>query len=92
MPGSPSTAGLVRAFSRELARAGGLLSPDYLESGLSLGEARCLYELGAPGGRTVSALAEGLGLDLGYVSRVVSRLAAQGLATKRAEAGDARAR
>src|SRR5262249_16899734 len=35
---------------------------------------------------------EGLGLDLGYVSGVVSRLAAQGLATKRAEAGDARAR
>ncbi len=92
MRGSTSTAGLVRAFSRELARAGGLLSPDYLESGLSLGEARCLYELGCPGGLTVSALAEGLGLDLGYVSRVVSRLAAQGLATKRADSGDARSR
>ena len=26
---------LVRAFSRELARAGGLLSPDYLASGMS---------------------------------------------------------
>src|SRR5262245_17910561 len=46
-PSSPAAAiPLVRAFSRELARAGGLLSPDYLASGMSLGEARCLYDLG----------------------------------------------
>jgi DNA-binding MarR family transcriptional regulator/predicted N-acetyltransferase YhbS len=92
MRGSTSNAGLVRAFSRELARAGGLLSPDYLESGLSLGEARCLYELGQAAGLAVSALADALGLDLGYVSRVVSRLAAQRLVTKRAEGGDGRSR
>jgi len=85
---------LVRAFSRELARAGGLLSPDYLASGMSLGEARCLYELGHTGldGFEISALAERLELDLGYVSRAVSRLAERGLATKRVSAGDARAR
>lgn len=83
---------LVRAFSRELARAGGLLSPDYLASGLSLGEVRCLYELGHAEGFEISALAGRLDLDLGYVSRAVSRLAARGLVTKRVAPGDARAR
>src|SRR5438552_12478500 len=83
---------LVRAFSRELARAGGLLSPDYLASGMSLGEARCLYELGHAEGFDLSALSARLELDLGYVSRAVSRLVQRGLVTKRVSAADARAR
>jgi DNA-binding MarR family transcriptional regulator/GNAT superfamily N-acetyltransferase len=83
---------LVRGFSRELARAGGLLSPDYLESGFSLGEVRCLYEIGHSDGLGISSLATRLGLDLGYVSRVVSRLVAQGLATKTTGGADRRAR
>ena len=83
---------LLRAFSRELARAGGLLSPDYLASGLTVGEARCLYELGHAGGLEVSALAACVDLDLGHVSRVVSRLAARGLVAKRVGTRDARAR
>jgi DNA-binding MarR family transcriptional regulator/GNAT superfamily N-acetyltransferase len=83
---------LVRAFSRELAREGGLLSPDYLESGLSVGEARCLYELGHADEIEVSALADRLDLDLGYTSRVVSRLVTRRLASKRALPGDGRSR
>lgn len=83
---------LVRAFGREFARAGGLLSPDYLESGLSLGEARCLYEIGRSSGIELSAVAERVDLDLGYVSRAVSRLAARKLVTKRVAARDSRAR
>ena len=82
----------MRAFSRELSRAGGLLSPDYLASGLTVGEARCLYELGHAAGLEVSALAERLDLDLGHVSRVVSRLVQRGLVSKRVSAEDARAR
>ena len=83
---------LVRAFSRELARAGGLLSPDYLASGMSLGEARCLYELGHSDGFDLSALAAQLDLDLGYVSRAVSRLVQRGLVNKRVGAADGRSR
>ncbi|APR80202.1 Acetyltransferase [Minicystis rosea] len=86
-----SNARLVRAFSRDFARVGGLLSPDYLDSGLSLGEARCLYELGQVDGITISALAQELGLDLGYVSRALSRLVAQRLAAKHVEKRDRRA-
>jgi ribosomal protein S18 acetylase RimI-like enzyme len=59
---------------------------------MSLGEARCLWELGHTDGFEISALAGRLDLDLGYVSRAVSRLATQGLVTKRVAAGDARAR
>jgi len=95
MPRSPTVSTavpLVRAFSRELARVGGLLSPDFLSSGMSLGEARCLYELGHADGFELSALAERLDLDLGYVSRAVSRLAARRLVTKRVSPSDARAR
>jgi DNA-binding MarR family transcriptional regulator/GNAT superfamily N-acetyltransferase len=92
-PSLPASAmPLVRAFSRELARAGGLLSPDYLASGLTVGEARCLYELGHADGLEISALAACVDLDLGHVSRVVSRLAARGLVAKRVGARDARAR
>jgi DNA-binding MarR family transcriptional regulator/GNAT superfamily N-acetyltransferase len=83
---------LVRTLSRELARAGGLLSPDYLASGMSLGEARCLYELGHSTGFEVSELAARLDLDLGYVSRVVSRLSERGLVSKRVGRRDPRAR
>jgi DNA-binding MarR family transcriptional regulator/ribosomal protein S18 acetylase RimI-like enzyme len=91
-PAAQAATPLVRAFSREIARVGGLLSPDYLSSGMSLGEARCLYELGHGDGLELSALAERLDLDLGYVSRAVSRLAARRLVTKRVAASDARAR
>ncbi|HEU4735233.1 MAG TPA: helix-turn-helix domain-containing protein, partial [Kofleriaceae bacterium] len=90
-PVRPAATSLLRAFSRELARAGGLLSPDYLASGMSLCEARCLYELGHSEGLEVSALAGRLDLDLGYISRVVSRLAARGLVSKQIAASDARA-
>lgn len=83
---------LLRAFTRELSRAGGLLSPDYLASGLTVGEARCLYELGHADGLEVSVLAERLDLDVGHVSRVVSRLVERGLVSKRVSAEDARAR
>lgn len=92
MPRGRAATPLVRAFSRELARAGGLLSPDYLASGMSLGEARCLYELGHSDGFEISALAARLDLDLGYVSRAVSRLAERGLVSKRVGRRDARAR
>src|SRR5713101_5033673 len=74
---------LVRAFGREFAIAGGLLAADYLDSGLSLGEARCLYELGLSPGLSPSELAARLSLDLGYVSRVLTRLVDSGLAQKR---------
>jgi DNA-binding MarR family transcriptional regulator/GNAT superfamily N-acetyltransferase len=88
----PAATPLVRAFSRELARAGGLLAPDFLGSGMTLGEARCLYELGHSDDMPVSALAARLELDLGYVSRTVSRLAQRGLVSKRVGRSDARAR
>lgn len=92
VPASTPATPLVRAFGREFARAGGLLSPDYLESGLSLSEARCLYEIGHASDIELSEVAERVDLDLGYVSRAVSRLAARKLVTKQVAARDSRAR
>lgn len=91
-PASHAATPLLRAFQRELARTGGLLSPNYLASGMTLGEARCLYEIGQADGLEISALAERLALDLGHISRVVSRLVERKLATKRVHRDDARAR
>lgn len=79
-----------RAFSRELAREGDLLSPDYLGSGLTLASARCVFEIGATSGISLTALARSLRLDLGYVSRVVARLEQRSLVRKRSDAADGR--
>jgi DNA-binding MarR family transcriptional regulator/GNAT superfamily N-acetyltransferase len=91
-PPSHAATPLLRAFQRELARTGGLLSPNYLASGLTLGEARCLFEIGHADGLEISALAAQLDLDLGHISRVVSRLVARRLVAKRISKHDARAR
>jgi DNA-binding MarR family transcriptional regulator/GNAT superfamily N-acetyltransferase len=82
----------LRALSRELAKVSGLLSPDLLGSGLSLCEARCLFELGQTEGVSVSALAATLELDLGYISRIVSRLCGTGFIIKIPDDRDRRAR
>jgi len=73
---------LIRQFGREFARAGGLLSADFLTSGLSLGEVRCLYEIGHASDLELSHLAVTLDLDLGYVSRILKRLHADKLVRK----------
>jgi DNA-binding MarR family transcriptional regulator/N-acetylglutamate synthase-like GNAT family acetyltransferase len=82
----------LRALSRELAKVSGLLSPDLLGSGLTLCEARCLFELGQTEGISVSALATTLELDLGYVSRITSHLCSGGFLSKIPDAQDRRAK
>jgi DNA-binding MarR family transcriptional regulator len=85
-------AALLRRFGRELASAGGLLAQNFLGSDLTLGGARCLYEIGAAGELSVSAVADRCDLDLGYVSRVVSQLAHRRLVEKARSSDDGRAR
>ncbi len=82
----------VRAFNRDYTRAAGLIAEGLLETPFSLTEARVLYELGAGDSRPTAALRSELGLDAGYLSRVVSRLEGRGLITKRPSPADARAR
>jgi DNA-binding MarR family transcriptional regulator/GNAT superfamily N-acetyltransferase len=81
----------VRRFNRLIAQRIGALEVNYLRRGRPLGEARLIFETGADGVE-VRALRNKLGLDSGYLSRLMRSLKAQGLITVKQEPGDDRRR
>lgn len=81
----------VRSFNRAVTRRIGVLSDDYLGRGRPLGESRLLFEIGRDGA-DVADLRARLGLDSGYLSRLLRALEAQGLVASRRAAGDGRRR
>lgn len=81
----------VRLFNRTVTRRIGALSNSYLDSGRPLAEARLLFEIGREGA-TVRDLRSRLGLDSGYLSRLLRLLEAAGLVATGRAAGDARVR
>ena len=68
----------VRRFNREVAGRIGALSDHFLGRARPMGEARTLWEIG-PDGIDVRALRAILGLDSGYLSRVLRSLERQHL-------------
>lgn len=72
----------LRSFNRFYTRVLGLFDPRLLGSGQTLLEARVLYEIWRGDGPSSADLARLLGVDRGQLSRVVSRLAGQGLLRK----------
>jgi GNAT superfamily N-acetyltransferase/DNA-binding MarR family transcriptional regulator len=70
----------VRRFNRTVTQRVGALDDEYMARGRPLGQARLLWEIG-PGGTEVAALRARLGLDSGYLSRLLRTLEADGLAT-----------
>jgi len=80
----------VRRFNRFYTAALGLLDRAHLGSPFSLAETRVLYELAHREDVTASVLAAELGLDPGYLSRILGRLGRFGLVERAAVAGDAR--
>ena len=81
----------VRRFNRLVTRRVGALDAGYLGRGRPLGQARLLFEIGIEG-VDVRALRTTLGLDSGYVSRLLRSLTAQGLIEVARQDGDARVR
>jgi DNA-binding MarR family transcriptional regulator/GNAT superfamily N-acetyltransferase len=83
----------VRQFNRFYTRRIGVLQGGLLKSPYSLTEVRVMYELAHWPGRekpTASGLGSVLGLDAGYLSRILQRFRKQGLIDTEASKGDAR--
>lgn len=80
----------VRSFNRFYTRRIGVLQDRMLGSEFSLTELRVLYELSSRGAARASDLRSDLGLNAGYLSRVIASLEARGLLQKSPNPEDAR--
>src|SRR5215203_6481100 len=84
--------GAVRRFNQFWTRQIGVLREGYLESEFSLAEVRVLYELANREETTAGELGEELGLDAGYLSRILRGFENRGLIHKRPSEADGRRR
>jgi DNA-binding MarR family transcriptional regulator/predicted N-acetyltransferase YhbS len=80
----------VRHFSRFYTRKIGALREGLLDSAFSLAEARVIYELAHHETATATELARELGLDGGYLSRMLKSLEQRGHVERRPAENDAR--
>jgi DNA-binding MarR family transcriptional regulator/GNAT superfamily N-acetyltransferase len=94
MPSDPalaqSTASL-RSFNRAYTRFLGTLNDHYLRTDFSLAEGRVLYELATAPRPQAKEIAQNLGLDPGYLSRILRKFVKAGLVARSTASRDRRA-
>jgi DNA-binding MarR family transcriptional regulator len=81
-PSSSTLAGsatALRRFTRFYTKLTGLLEPAYLQTRYSVTQARMIYELGRNERLTATELVATLGLNAGYISRVLTAFERDGL-------------
>src|SRR4051794_930148 len=81
----------IRQFNRTVTQRVGALEEAYLSRDRSLGQARLLWEMG-PSEASLASLRARLGLDSGYLSRLLRSLEAEGLVVVEPDSGDGRQR
>lgn len=93
-PTDPSLAPTVasfRQFNRKYTRFLGTLNNRYLQTDFSLAEGRVLYELATRTNLQAKEIAATLGLDAGYLSRILTKFKKTGLVTRTTSRDDGRA-
>lgn len=80
-----------RRFNRVYTRFIGTVTERFLQTQYSLAEGRVLYELATQPQPRAKAIADTLGLDAGYLSRILARFEKAGLVSRRTSKSDNRA-
>ena len=80
----------VRRFNRFYTRQIGVLNGGFLQSSFSLTEVRVLYEIAHRERTAASELIRDLGIDAGYLSRILRAFHRKGLVAKRTSSDDRR--
>jgi DNA-binding MarR family transcriptional regulator/GNAT superfamily N-acetyltransferase len=89
-PNSDDRVAAVRAFNRFYTRKLGVLDQQLLKSPFSLSEARVLYELATSENLAAKEIGIELGLDPGYLSRIIQNFDDNGLITRKPLPSDRR--
>lgn len=89
-PDTEQQVAAVRAFNRFYTRKLGVLDQQLLDSPYSLSEARVLYELAYREEPSAKEIGGALGLDAGYLSRIVQNFDETGLITRKPLPSDRR--